>query len=361
MRAKASFSIFSLLGVLALVSVGLTVMPITCSEGAVPPLINYQGVLKDSLGVPYDGNATMVFSIWDDSTGGNRLWEETQAIVSVSHGLFHVFLGSTGDGIPDSAFAQPDAWLEVIANGNLLSPRRRVVSVAYAYRAAQTDTAEYARRAPSEPDADWVMDGDDIYHEQGDVGIGTTNPNARLDVDGTVNITGVTTFSSIPALPDADPTTDNQAARKAYVDTKITAPATPAQGDILYYDGSAWARLAAGTAGQLLETQGAGANPEWVSAIKKAKLGTYTGTGAQLAVTGLGFQPNFVWCISASSSTGHSVLRTSAMTGDNSFMVGYSGLWSNHIISLDSDGFTIGPNSSINTNGVTYSYLALLF
>lgn len=36
-----------------------------------------------------------------------------------------------------------------------------------------------------------------------------------------------------------------------------------AQGDILYRGASAWARLAAGTAGQFLKTQGTGANPVW--------------------------------------------------------------------------------------------------
>lgn len=36
-----------------------------------------------------------------------------------------------------------------------------------------------------------------------------------------------------------------------------------AQGDILYRGASAWARLAAGTSGQYLKTQGAGANPTW--------------------------------------------------------------------------------------------------
>ena len=39
-----------------------------------------------------------------------------------------------------------------------------------------------------------------------------------------------------------------------------------AQGDILYRGASAWARLAAGTSGQYLQTQGAGANPQWASA-----------------------------------------------------------------------------------------------
>lgn len=38
---------------------------------------------------------------------------------------------------------------------------------------------------------------------------------------------------------------------------------SPAQGDILYRGSSTWARLAAGTSGQYLKTQGAGANPLW--------------------------------------------------------------------------------------------------
>lgn len=39
---------------------------------------------------------------------------------------------------------------------------------------------------------------------------------------------------------------------------------TPAQGDVFYRDGSGVARLAAGTAGQKLQTGGSGANPSWV-------------------------------------------------------------------------------------------------
>lgn len=38
-----------------------------------------------------------------------------------------------------------------------------------------------------------------------------------------------------------------------------------AQGDILYFNGTSWVRLAAGTAGQVLQTNGAGANPSWTS------------------------------------------------------------------------------------------------
>lgn len=38
------------------------------------------------------------------------------------------------------------------------------------------------------------------------------------------------------------------------------------QGDIVYFDGTNWVRLAAGTSGQFLKTQGAGANPIWDAA-----------------------------------------------------------------------------------------------
>ncbi|MBI2921502.1 MAG: hypothetical protein HYY18_10510 [Planctomycetes bacterium] len=38
-----------------------------------------------------------------------------------------------------------------------------------------------------------------------------------------------------------------------------------AQGDILYRGASGWARLAAGTSGQFLKTQGAAANPAWAT------------------------------------------------------------------------------------------------
>jgi hypothetical protein len=44
-----------------------------------------------------------------------------------------------------------------------------------------------------------------------------------------------------------------------------TATASPAQGDILYYNGTAWTDLAHGTTGQYLQTEGASANPQWAT------------------------------------------------------------------------------------------------
>lgn len=47
----------------------------------------------------------------------------------------------------------------------------------------------------------------------------------------------------------------------------FTGAGSLVQGDILYYNGTNLTRLGPGTAGQLLQTNGAGANPSWQTAI----------------------------------------------------------------------------------------------
>ena len=58
------------------------------------------------------------------------------------------------------------------------------------------------------------------------------------------------------------------------------------QGDILYRDGSGLARLAAGTSGQFLKTQGSGANPVWATVSSDyVKLATADYSSAVSSVT----------------------------------------------------------------------------
>jgi hypothetical protein len=52
-----------------------------------------------------------------------------------------------------------------------------------------------------------------------------------------------------------------------------------AQGDVLYFNGTSWTRLAAGTSGYSLTTNGAGANPTWVAHLPLTG-GTVTGATA---------------------------------------------------------------------------------
>lgn len=83
---------------------------------------------------------------------------------------------------------------------------------------------------------------------------------------GYYKFTSLTLMAAGTALDDAKSTS---------ISFKGTTPPTltalldqvgsAAQGDILYRNGTTWVRLPAGTAGQFLQTAGAGANPAWVS------------------------------------------------------------------------------------------------
>jgi hypothetical protein len=77
-----------------------------------------------------------------------------------------------------------------------------------------------------------------------------------------------------------------------------------AQGDIAYFDGAAWVRLPAGFSGSYLQTQGAGANPQWNQFNVPEIAGTDTGptiaaSSPASPVThtithGLGKRPQFI-------------------------------------------------------------------
>ena len=74
--------------------------------------------------------------------------------------------------------------------------------------------------------------------------------------------------------------------------TDLTSTLT-AQGDILYRDGSGLQKLAAGTSGYFLKTQGTGANPVWAeSSGAWQKLGEVEHTGSSVASVDVNFTPD---------------------------------------------------------------------
>jgi hypothetical protein len=120
-----------------------TLLAIASIDAAnVPNLIYYQGQLTDDLGAPLDTAINMTFTIYDDSTGGNPKWAETQNGVVVSNGLFSVLLGSAGSPIVDTVFSDDFRWLGIkIASDPEITPRTRLVTVPYAHRVSTVDGA----------------------------------------------------------------------------------------------------------------------------------------------------------------------------------------------------------------------------
>ena len=160
------------------------------SHSGVPQMINYQGKLTTTAGALIDDTLSMVFTIYDAATDGGVLWTETQPSVVVEKGVFSVLLGAVNP-LPDTVFTGDLRYLGVkVEDDPEMSPRKNIVSVGYAYKSEFTDTAEYAKTAPAMPDADWIINGDNVYHTPGNVGIGTTSPSYPLHVSGNSAISG---------------------------------------------------------------------------------------------------------------------------------------------------------------------------
>ena len=153
----------------------------------VPWHVNYQGYLTDDAGTPTNDTLSMTFRIYDDPIAGTQLWTESQSVV-VEQGIFNVVLGSSSP-IPWNVFqAGESRWLELQVEAQILSPRTEVTSVAYAYRAVNADTADYATAAAA--DSDWVIAGNEMYTGvTGDIGIGLTAPQSKLHVGGRIRDT----------------------------------------------------------------------------------------------------------------------------------------------------------------------------
>ena len=114
---------------------------------AVPQVMNAQGVIRTTAGVPATGAFAITFSIYGQQSGGAALWTEPQPNVALNNGLFSVLLG-TNTPIPPALFAQSDSlWLAIKVDGDVELPRERLVTQAFAFEAAHAANATTADTA----------------------------------------------------------------------------------------------------------------------------------------------------------------------------------------------------------------------
>jgi hypothetical protein len=118
---------------------GLIVLVVAAEAAAIPLKINYQGKIVDGSGTPLGGTHDAVFRLYDAPVSGTMLWSDSATVASDADGIFSVVLG--GDhpmvtGLGDAC------WLEIEIDGEILVPRREMVSVPYALRAAAADSLD---------------------------------------------------------------------------------------------------------------------------------------------------------------------------------------------------------------------------
>ncbi|MCP4112933.1 MAG: hypothetical protein GY749_46640 [Desulfobacteraceae bacterium] len=228
MRVKKEKKVlFSLIG--AVLALGL----IPYMAYAVPMMINYQGYLADTNRDPINESVSMTFRLYNTADGGNALWTETHANVTITNGIFSVVLGGVTN-LAENLFME-ELYLGVsVGNDSEMTPRRKLTSAAYAIRAGYVDnsssscgdclTTEVLSGNSSRltsgaykigvydelyhststnlqdvlDDLDeaisnnkiWSKGGSDAYYSDGNVGIGTSNPSEKLEVAGSIKAAG---------------------------------------------------------------------------------------------------------------------------------------------------------------------------
>lgn len=128
----------------------LVVILTTAVLAAVPQLISFQGRLTDINGTPLpDGNQTVQLIIWNDPTStlpANQVWDSGPVNVNTVDGLFSINLGEPPMApLPPLIVLDTNLWVGItVGTEPEGTPRMRITSSAFAFRALYADSAAWA-------------------------------------------------------------------------------------------------------------------------------------------------------------------------------------------------------------------------
>ena len=116
---------------------------LAATASAVPQQLSYQGRLFDASGNPVNSSATIQVDIFPTLTGSSSLWTETYSSgttgpVAVVEGFYSLPLGSI-TAFPPNLWDGSTRYLQLTVNGEVLTPRQPIQSVAYALHAGESE------------------------------------------------------------------------------------------------------------------------------------------------------------------------------------------------------------------------------
>lgn len=163
-----SFMTYCVFGKLSFVLVLLCGTPLL-AQTPLGTSFTYQGRMKQA-GVAVDGALPITFRLYDQSVGGTPLASYFAGNVVIEDGLF-----TTAVDFGVAAFTGDARWVEVVVDGEVLSPRQPITAVPYALKVPGVDDHSLNAADGAPTDAVYV-DAD------GRVGVGTFAPGMSLEV-----------------------------------------------------------------------------------------------------------------------------------------------------------------------------------
>jgi hypothetical protein len=170
----------------------------TAGSALAADTLKYTGEIADDAGNPLNGEYLMTFSLYDDPQG-YIIWEETQEVV-VQDGHYEVVLGSNN---PLSLPEDKEYYLEITLGGSPELAAQDVVTPAgkkpkkFKKPVQIKDwllvgSTSYTPNGKLEVNPNGIEDDGDefVVDNDGNVGIGTTSPGAKLDVSGSIKFGG---------------------------------------------------------------------------------------------------------------------------------------------------------------------------
>lgn len=282
----------------------LAVAPQADAVTTVPTQMNFQGRLTNSAGnVVPDGTYNMRFRLYTVSTGGSSVWSEDRLVaatqgVSVTNGLFNVQLGSISAmtaslyasgalymevelPTPGTATTSSPSWTE-----GAMTPRRQMLTSAYAYNAETIDGLDSA--ALAQLSANNTFTGSNI--------IDTSSSTALQVKSGATNVLSVNSTTSQISVGQSDTT-----AALFVLDTKTSAgDPTGTAGAMYYNSNSGRYRCFSSTWKNCIpDLQDAYDN----STTAQSTITTTSGTKTLLFKAGTGFNSTSLFSIQDASST----------------------------------------------------------
>lgn len=121
---------------------------LTHAQSAPPNLIHFQSRIANSSGTPINGIITLNISIYNVPAGGSALWTETQTTTALN-GVVNILLGATVS-IPSTVFDSTSVFVALkVGSDPEMTPRRQLVAVPYARRAATANALETTTTIPT--------------------------------------------------------------------------------------------------------------------------------------------------------------------------------------------------------------------